>query len=80
MLDYKPRPGKKDYISVEIVTERPTQKAILLGKGGSAIRALGLAARRELERFLEKPIYLDIDVRVVKGWRKDLKLLDKYGY
>lgn len=80
MLDYKPRPGKKDYISVEIVTERPTQKAILLGKGGAAIRALGLAARRELERFLEKPIYLDLDVRVVKGWRKDLKLLESYGY
>eukprot|EP00210_Caulerpa_lentillifera_P009544 g9102.t1 len=80
VLEYKYRPGKKDYISVEIVTERPTQKAILLGKGGSAIRALGLAARRELERFLETQIYLELSVRVEKGWRKNIQLLNDFGY
>ena len=65
---------------MEIVTERPNQCAILLGKKGTAIKALGLAARREIERFLERPVYLELNVSVVKGWRKNIKLLDAYGY
>lgn len=79
-MEYKERPGRKDYISVDIVTERPNQRGILLGNKGTAIKALGLAARREIERFLERPVYLEINVSVVKGWRKNIQLLDNYGY
>lgn len=62
------------------MTERPTQRAILLGNKGMAIKALGLAARREIERFLEKSVYLEMNVSVVKGWRKNATLLSNYGY
>jgi len=79
-LDYKERPGSKDDVSVEIVTEGPTQRSILLGNRGTAIKALGLAARREIERFIQKPIYLELNVSIAKGWRKNLRLLDTYGY
>ena len=80
VADYKERPGKKDYVLVDIVADRPNQRAILLGSRGTAIKALGLAARREIERFLQRPVYLELNVTVAKGWRKNLHLLDTYGY
>ena len=65
---------------VDIITDRPNQRAILLGNRGTAIKALGLAARKEIERFLQRPVYLELNVTVAKGWRKNLQLLDAYGY
>ena len=80
VVEFKERRQRKDYILVEIVTERPLQRAILLGKNGTAIKQLATAARADVEGFFGRPVYLDIHIKVVKGWRKDDKLLKKYGY
>lgn len=71
--------GEKDYIRVNVYVERPSQKGILLGKGGKAIREVGTRARREIEAFLDRPVYLDLWVKVKEDWRREesrLKELD----
>jgi GTPase len=58
------------YIQVNIFVERPTQKGILIGKGGGAIRELGSKARAKIEHFLGEAVYLDLWIKVLPGWRK----------
>ena len=62
-----------------IWVETPSQKGILIGSGGSMIRAIGTAARRELERSLGEQVHLDLSVRVRRDWRADDGLLDRLG-
>lgn len=62
-----------------ILVERPSQKAILVGRGGAMIKAIGTAARAELERFFRTRVYLDLHVRVRAGWREDERTLDELG-
>ncbi len=57
--------------------ETESQKGILIGAGGRMIRAIGTAARRELERELDEHVHLDLSVRVRRGWRADETLLDR---
>ena len=59
--------------------ETESQKGILIGAGGSMIKAIGTAARRELERELGTRVHLDLSVRVRRGWRADEGLLDRLG-
>jgi GTP-binding protein Era len=59
--------------------ETDSQKGILIGKGGRMIRAVGTAARKELERELDRKVHLDLAVRVRRGWRGDERLLDRLG-
>ena len=59
--------------------ETESQKGILIGKGGRMIRAVGTAARKELERELGRKVHLDLAVRVRRGWRADERLLDRLG-
>lgn len=79
MTEFKERKNK-DYICVEIVAERPMQKAIILGKGGSAMKLLATASRVDIEEFLSRPVFLEMNVSVVKDWRKSSKHLKTYGY
>ena len=80
-MDFKERGvGQKDFVSCELVCERDSQKGILIGNGGSALKALATAARAEIEQFLGRPVYLEIKVRAEKDWREDSNLLKKYGY
>lgn len=58
-------------IYAAIVVERPGQKKIVVGAGGSMIKAIGIAARADLEPFLDKRVHLDLHVRVEPGWRDD---------
>lgn len=67
---FKERPNAKDYILAEITVERDSQKAIILGHKGKALRQLGKEAREGIEEFLGRPVYLDTQVRVRKKWRK----------
>jgi GTP-binding protein Era len=60
--------------------EAESQKGILIGAGGKMIKAIGTAARRELERELGGKVHLDLAVRVRKGWRADDGLLDRLGF
>jgi GTP-binding protein Era len=62
-----------------ILVERESQKPILIGRGGAAIKAIGTAAREELERFFQTPVYLDLHVKVRERWREDERTLDALG-
>jgi GTP-binding protein Era len=62
-----------------ILVERETQKPILVGKAGSRIKAIGTAARKELEAFFDAKVFLDLHVKVKEGWREDERTLDTLG-
>lgn len=62
-----------------IVVDRPSQKAIVVGKGGSMIKQIGTAAREDLERFFATKVFLDLHVRVAQDWREDDRLLQDIG-
>lgn len=64
----------------EIYVDRPTQKSIIIGKGGVSIKKLGTEARRNLEEFFEKKVFLELFVKVKENWRNTDKLLKHFGY
>ena len=66
-------------IRAYVWVETESQKGILIGSGGRMIKAVGSAARRELERELGVRVHLDLSVRVRRGWRADEALLDRLG-
>lgn len=68
------------YIHVDLYVERKSQKGILVGKGGSAIRDLGSEARRKIEHFIGRPVYLDLWVKVLPGWRRRRQELRRLGF
>lgn len=80
VVAFDERPGEKDFIDAEIVVERDTQKGILIGKGGQALKRIGTAARRDIEAFLERSVYLQLHVKVREDWRNRDTLLRSYGY
>jgi GTP-binding protein Era len=67
-------------ISARIHVESDSQKAILIGRGGRMIKAIGQSARLELEKILGSRIFLDLVVRVEKNWSKDPRALRRLGY
>jgi GTP-binding protein Era len=68
------------YIRATLFVERATQKAIILGKGGAAIRELGRAARAKIEQFVGSKVYLDLWVKTMPGWRNKSAALKFLGY
>jgi GTP-binding protein Era len=66
-------------IEARVWAETQSQKAILIGKGGAMVRAIGTDARKEIEALLGARVHLDLSVRVRKGWRADEALLDRLG-
>ncbi|HHS13072.1 MAG TPA: GTPase Era [bacterium] len=72
--------GKKDYIHAVIVVERDSQKGILIGKQGRAIKSLGSSSREAIENFLQRSVFLELEVKVMKKWRKKFDLTRKMGY
>ncbi len=69
-----------DRISAVLFVTRESQKAILLGKGGAAIKKLGTESRKKLEAVLGKKVFLELTVKVEANWRDDDKLLKRFGY
>ena len=69
-----------DEIYATIYVERDSQKGILLGKGGSAIKKLGISSRERIEGFIKKKIFLSLTVKVKKDWRSDDQQLRYFGY
>lgn len=63
-----------------IMVERDTQKGIIIGHKGSAIKRVGSEARKDLEYFFGKKVYLDLFVKVNKNWRNDKNQLKRFGY
>lgn len=69
-----------DRIYATIYCEQKSQKGILIGKGGSLLKKIGTEARLELEEITEKKVFLALEVKVEKDWRKKDKLLKNFGY
>jgi len=67
-------------ISAVIYCERDSQKGILIGKAGSALKRVGSQARKDIEDFLQKPVFLQLFVKVDKDWRSNTGRLKHYGY
>jgi GTPase len=68
------------FVRAQIYVERESQKGILIGKGGAAIKRLGSVARQKIEAFTGRPVYLDLWVKPLPGWRKKANLLRRLGY
>ena len=68
------------YIRAEVFVERGSQKGILIGKGGSAIKRLGSRSRQKIEEFIGRRVYLDLWVKPLAGWRKKSSALKRLGY
>ena len=64
----------------ELFVERQSQRAILIGKGGEALKKVGIMARKELEAFFGKQVFIEQYVRVEKDWRRRKNSLTKFGY
>ncbi len=71
---------KKIYIRATIYVEKESQKGILIGRKGNLLKKIGSEARKEIESFLGKGVYLDLWVKVKEKWRKDPKFLRELGY
>ena len=67
-------------IRAEIFVERKTQKGIIIGKGGQALKKVGIEARKDLEAFFAKQIHLETHVKVADDWRKKSLSLKRFGY
>jgi GTP-binding protein Era len=77
----QPEVGRnKDYIRAVIYVNKESQKKILIGTGGAAIKKLGEAARRHIEAFLGRPVFLELWVKVRKKWRQNPAFLQQLGY
>lgn len=66
-------------VRARVWAETESQKGILVGAGGRMVKAVGTAARKEIEQLLGRRVHLDLHVRVRKGWRRDEALLDRLG-
>jgi GTPase len=67
-------------VRVNVYVERPSQKAIIIGRGGSRLREVGTTARRGIEEVLGHRVFLDLHVKVAKDWQRDPKQLDRLGF
>ena len=82
-IDHSEEPTTKGNlveISAVIYCERESQKGILIGKAGSALKRVGSQARKDIEDFLQKKVFLQLFVKVDKDWRSNVGRLKHYGY
>ncbi|MCI1274169.1 MAG: GTPase Era [Clostridiaceae bacterium] len=80
MIDKYSEEENIDKIYATIFCEHKSQKGILIGKGGSLLKKIGTEARLELEKITEKKVFLSLEVKVEKDWRKKEKALKNFGY
>ncbi len=73
---------KKPFVKIRaiIIVSRPTQKSIIIGKGGQSIKQLGIQSRKAIEQFLGKRVHLETFVKVKEKWRNDDRMLKSFGY
>ncbi|MBF0385549.1 MAG: GTPase Era [Candidatus Omnitrophica bacterium] len=76
----QPKKGKTLHIRALIFVEREHQKEIVIGRGGSMLKQVGTAARKDLEEVLETKVFLELYVKVNAKWRDDISLLQESGY
>lgn len=78
--DFKERSDKLVAITATLYVERDSQKAILIGKSGAKIKQIGQEARKEIEHFLGKKVFLELWVKTLKNWKKDPASLKRLGF
>jgi GTP-binding protein Era len=78
-LEYKPQTDTSVIYAV-VYVERDSQKGIVVGKGGAMIKRVGEEARADLERLLGNKVWLDLNVKVKKDWRRDAAQIRRFGY
>lgn len=78
--EFKERPEHKHFIRAIVYVEKPSEKGILIGKNGEALKKVGMEARKDIEAWLEHPVYLELWVKVRKGWRRNIKDIKEFGY
>lgn len=80
---YKETEGKNGplvRITAEIIVERESQKNILIGKGGSMLKKVGMEARKDIEKFIDTSVFLETFVKVIPDWRSKKNYLKNFGY
>ncbi len=80
IVEFKEAEGKKDVIRAEIYVERESQKGILIGTQGKALKQIGELARKDIEIFLDRPVFLELFVKVREKWRDKKEWLNRLGY
>jgi GTP-binding protein Era len=80
IVDFKERDSGKWFISADVYVERDSQKGILIGKKGAMLKNIGGLARKEIEKFVEHPVFLDLHVKVREHWREKPEWLKRLGY
>jgi len=78
--EFKEREKGKWYIAADIIIEKESQKAILIGEKGSKIKQIGLLSRDKVEEHLEFPVFLELFVKVREDWRSKTTYLRSFGY
>jgi len=78
--EFKERNDGKDFIRAIIYVEKASQKGILIGKKGAALKDVGRIARHEIEHLLDRKVFLELWVKVKEKWRQDEKILKEFGY
>lgn len=79
---FKEAKKNKDLVEINavIIVERPSQKKIIIGAGGSKIKEIGTAARKDISKFLGNKVYLELFVKVIPNWRNQKSYLKEFGY
>lgn len=80
ITEFKEREAGKTFINADIVVERSSQKGILIGAKGTALKKVGQSSRRSIEQFLGRPVFLELHVKVRERWRESEGWLRKLGY
>lgn len=80
IIDKIEEDGPVERIRATIIIEKESQKGIIIGSGGSAIKRIGRDARTKIERLIGKKVFIDLFVSVKKGWTSDKKFLNDMGY
>jgi GTP-binding protein Era len=78
--EYKERDEHGAYIAATLFVERDSQKGIVIGKGGAILREIGVMARKGIEAMSGRKVYLELKVKVLPGWRNDLKAIKRLGF
>jgi len=80
ITEFKEREEGKTFICADIYVERESQKGILIGKKGATLKQIGMWARKDIEKHLQHPVFLELHVKVRKAWREDGQALTQLGY
>jgi GTP-binding protein Era len=78
--EFREQEGRKDYIRATVYVERVSQRKIVIGARGAALKRVGSAARRRIEKFLGRPVFLELRVKVAEDWRRDDRFIRENVY